>query len=73
MTPRSDAHPAAGWLFIAALVLGWDLMNTRSLTSYARSHRRATGVIGAVIVTHLVGVLPARIDPFAYLARWVRP
>lgn len=73
MRRRRDAHPAAGWLVIAALVLGWDILNTRSLTSYARAHRGSTWLIGGIVVTHLVGVLPERIDPFTYLARWVRP
>lgn len=73
MRARTDAHPAVGWLTIAGVVLAFDVLNTRSLTSYALGHRRATIAVGGVVLGHLVGVLPERIDPFARLARWVRP
>ena len=73
MRSRTDAHPVTGWLLIAACVGFWDVLNARSLTSYARAHRRPTAAVALVLAGHLVGVLPARVDPFTYLARWVRP
>lgn len=72
MRPKTDLPPAAGWLAIAGVVLAWDVVNVRSLTSYARSHRRATWLIGGVVSAHLLGVLPRRLDPFELL-QWVRP
>lgn len=73
MSPKTDLNPAAGWLAIAALVLGWDAFNGRSLTSYARGHKRCTWLLGGVVVGHLGGVLPVALDPFTYLAHALRP
>lgn len=69
---RSDVHPGAGWLAVAGLVLAWDAFNARSLTSYARTHKRVTVATSAVVVGHLVGVLPVVADPFTYLGYAVR-
>lgn len=72
MNARTDLHPAAGWLAIAAVVLGWDAVNGRSLTSLARGHKRCTWLLGGVVVGHLGGVLPVALDPFTYLGYALR-
>lgn len=73
MSRRANLSPALGWLAIAAVVLVWDVVNVRSLTSYARSHPVGTWLVGGVVSAHLLGRLPERLDPFELARRWVRP
>lgn len=72
MMPKTDLHPAAGWLVIAGVVLVFDLLNRRSLTSYARAHPVGTWLVGGVVSAHLLDHLPPRLDPFTHAARLVR-
>lgn len=68
VTHAKNLDPRLGWLAIAAVVGGWDLINSRSLTSYARAHKLGTLIIGGVTMAHLLGALPQRLDPFEYVA-----
>lgn len=68
----TDLHPRTGWLAIAAVVLAFDAVNARSLTSLARGHRRSTAAVGGVVVAHLVGLLPPALDLFTYLSYALR-
>ncbi len=72
MAPHLNVHPGIGWLVIGVVVLAFDALNERSLTSLARSHPRTTWVIGGVVGAHLVDRL-GRHDPIARLGRVVRP
>ena len=71
MSRRRDYHAGIGWLALAALVGAWDLLNQRSLSSFAHAHRTATLVVGGVTLAHLLDVLPDGLDPFDALARRV--
>jgi hypothetical protein len=66
-----DADPALGWIGIAALVGMWDLVNNRSLTSFARRHKVGTAIIGGITLAHLLGLLPDMLDPFWWVAEIV--
>lgn len=68
MGRRHNAHAGFGWLAVVALVGAWDLLNLRSLSSFARAHRSITAVIGGVTLAHLLDVLPDGLDPFDILA-----
>lgn len=69
---HSDLDPRLGWLTIGVLVGAWDLLNGRSLSSYARARPVGTLLVGAVTLGHLTGTLPERVDPFEMVARLIK-
>ena len=56
-----------GWIGLAAYILVWDLTAPETLTSTAQRNRLATAIVGAVVLAHLLDLLPPSIDPFYLL------
>lgn len=53
-----------GWMAVAGVVAVWDWKAPETLSHAFRRTQPVSGFLAAVTVSHLMGWLPERLDPF---------